>query len=266
MAQPLVAVTSDIREFDNYIWHCVPETYLSAALQVAGVLPLGVPAFGSAIDAPALLARMDGLLVTGSRTNVHPGHYGVEASDRHEPFDPARDETSIRLIRAAIAGGVPLLAICRGIQELNVALGGSLETEIQDQEGIDDHRAPASDHNDDRFAVRHPVQVKPGSCLAAVVGAGEIQVNSLHRQAIGRLAPGLDVDAVAPDGTVEAVSVTGASAFAIGVQWHPEYWAKSDTPSAAIFKAFGAAAAERSRQRQSADASAISRPAGTTAS
>lgn len=266
MIQPLVAVPSDIREFDNYVWHCAPDTYLSAAVEVAGVLPLVVPAKGPRIDAAALLARMDGLLVTGSRTNVHPGHYGVEAGDHHEPFDPARDETSIALIRAAIAGGVPLLAICRGLQELNVALGGTLAAEIQEMEGIDDHRAPDAPHNDARFAIRHPVRVKEGSCLAGVLGAGEIQVNSLHRQAIGRLAPGLAVEAQAPDGTVEAVSVAGASAFAIGVQWHPEYWAKTDAPSAALFRAFGDAARQRALARQSAAASAISRPAGATAS
>ncbi|MAW88366.1 MAG: gamma-glutamyl-gamma-aminobutyrate hydrolase [Phyllobacteriaceae bacterium] len=266
MTQPLVAVSSDIREFDNYVWHCAPQTYLAAAMDVAGVLPLAVPAMGANIDAAALLARMDGLLVTGSRTNVHPGHYGVEASERHEPFDPARDETSIALIRAAIAGGVPLLAICRGMQELNVALGGTLETEIQELEGVDDHRAPQGDHNDERFAIRHPASVKPGSCLAAIVGTGEIQVNSLHRQAIGDLAPGLAVDALAPDGTVEAVSVEGAQAFALGVQWHPEYWARTDAPSAAIFRAFGDAARKRALARQSTAESAINRPAGATAS
>lgn len=266
MTQPVVAVSSDIREFDNYVWHCAPETYLAAAMDVAGVLPLAVPAMGGRVDAAALMERMDGLLVTGSRTNVHPGHYGVEASERHEPFDPARDETSIALIRAAIALGVPVLAICRGMQELNVALGGTLETEIQEKEGIADHRAPQSDHNDERFAIRHPASVKPGSCLAAIVGTGEIQVNSLHRQAIATLAPGLSVEAAAPDGTVEAVSVSGASAFALGVQWHPEYWAKTDEPSAAIFRAFGDAARERALARHSTAESAISRPAGATAS
>ena len=266
MTQPVVAVSADIREFDNYVWHCAPETYLAAAMDVAGVLPLAVPAMGARVDAAALMERMDGLLVTGSRTNVHPAHYGVEASERHEPFDLARDETSIALIRAALAFGVPVLAICRGLQELNVALGGTLETEIQEKEGIDDHRAPQSERNDERFAIRHPARVREGSCLAAIVGTGEIQVNSLHRQAIGDLAPGLSVAAQAPDGTVEAVSVTEAKAFALGVQWHPEYWAKTDETSAAIFRAFGAAARQRASARQSTAESAINRPAGATAS
>ena len=145
-------------------------------------------------------------------------------------------------------------------------LGQRLATEIQEQEGIDDHRAPQSERNDERFAIRHPARVREGSCLAAIVGTGEIQVNSLHRQAIGDLAPGLSVEAQAPDGTVEAVSVTEAKAFALGVQWHPEYWAKTDETSAAIFRAFGAAARQRASARQSTAESAINRPAGATAS
>ena len=134
---------------------------------------------------------------------------------------------------------MPLLAICRGIQELNVALGGTLATEIQDQPGMLDHRAPVSENQDERFAIRQTVSIKPGSCLAGVFGAGEVTVNSVHRQAVGRLGERLQVEAVAPDGTVEAVSVTGARAFAVGVQWHPEYWASTDDASQRIFKAFG---------------------------
>src|SRR5690606_25930334 len=152
------------------------------------------------------------------------------------------DSTTLPLIRRAIERGVPLLAICRGIQELNVALGGTLDTEIQEMDGRIDHRAPVSDDQDERFAIRQAVRVKPGSCLAGVFGAGEIKVNSVHRQAIGRLGGRLQVEAVAEDGTVEAVSVIDAPAFAVGVQWHPEYWAKSDDASSRIFRAFGDAA------------------------
>ncbi|MCB1381488.1 MAG: gamma-glutamyl-gamma-aminobutyrate hydrolase family protein [Notoacmeibacter sp.] len=239
MALPLVATAADIRAFDNYTWHAAPDTYLTAAAEVAGVLPLIVPAIPAQVDAAALLDRVDGVLVTGSRTNVHPSLYGTEPTPSHEPYDRARDSVSLALIREAIARGLPLLAICRGLQELNVALGGTLATEIQEQEGIDDHRAPEGDHNDERFVIRHPVHVKAGSCLAGIVGAGDIQVNSLHRQAISKLAPGLAVEATAPDGTVEAVSVIGAKGFAVGVQWHPEYWAATDKPSGQIFRAFG---------------------------
>ena len=250
MTLPLVATAADIREFDNYTWHAAPDTYLSAAAKVAGVIPLIVPAMPDKVDPETILDRVDGLMVTGSRTNVHPSLYGAVPTAAHEPYDPARDGVSLALIRAAIDRGVPLLAICRGIQELNVALGGTLATEIQEQQGIDDHRAPSGDHNDERFAIRHPVSVKEGSCLAGIVGAGEIDVNSLHRQAISRLAPGLAVEAVAPDGTVEAVSVIGAKAFAVGVQWHPEYWAATDKPSGQIFRAFGDAVRAHALKRK----------------
>ncbi len=242
MHPPLIAVTSDIKTFENYTWHAAPQQYLDAAARGAGVTPLIVPSLGDGIDLESILAGVDGLLVTGSRSNVHPALYGVEPSQSHEPYDHSRDATSLPLIRLALAKGVPVLAICRGIQELNVALGGTLATEIQEQPGRMDHRAVASDIQAERFAIRHPVHIKEGSCLAGVLGAGPVAVNSVHRQAIDRLANGLSVEAVADDGTVEAVSVTGAKAFAVGVQWHPEYWFASDSPSNAIFKSFGEAA------------------------
>jgi putative glutamine amidotransferase len=143
------------------------------------------------------------------------------------------------LIRRAIDRAIPLLAICRGIQELNVALGGSLASEIHEQPGIWDHRKPADVDRDGMYAIRQSVFVKEGSCIARFIGPGEIKVNSLHRQAIAETAPRLQVEAVAEDGTVEAVSVIDAPAFAVGVQWHPEYWAETDQPSNRLFAAFG---------------------------
>lgn len=239
MLQPLVAVSTDVKAFENYTWHATPQQYLEAALSAAGVFPVLVPSFGGRLDLDGLLDSVDGVMVTGSKSNVHPSLYGGDASEANGPYDPARDSTTLPLIRRAIERGVPLLAICRGIQELAVALGGTLATEIQEREGSLDHRAPVSDNQDERFAIRQPVTIKPGSCLAGVFGPGEIMVNSVHRQAIGRLGPRLEVEAVAQDGTVEAVSVKDARAFAVGVQWHPEYWAKSDDNSARIFRAFG---------------------------
>ncbi|BCH22939.1 gamma-glutamyl-gamma-aminobutyrate hydrolase family protein [Mesorhizobium sp. L-8-3] len=241
MLQPLVAVSTDVKQFENYTWHAAPQQYLEAAITGAGVLPVLVPSFGDRLDLDQLVASVDGVMVTGSRSNVHPALYGGDASEANGPYDPARDATTLPLIRKAIDYGVPLLAICRGIQELNVALGGTLATEIQDGEGMLDHRAPVSDDQDERFAIRQAVTIKPGSCLAGVFGAGDILVNSVHRQAVGRLGSRLQVEAVAGDGTVEAVSVRDARAFAVGVQWHPEYWVNSDDASARIFKAFGEA-------------------------
>lgn len=249
MLQPLVAVSTDVREFANNVWHATPVQYLEAALTAAGTLPLLLPSFGDRIDFDSLLERVDGVLVTGSRSNVHPSLYGGEASEENGPYDTARDATTLPLIRKAIERGVPLLAICRGIQEMNVALGGTLATEIHEMEGRDDHRAPESEIQDERFAIRQTVSIKPGSCLAGVFGPGEIMVNSVHRQAVDRLGPALQVEAVAPDGTVEAVSVRGSRAFAVGVQWHPEYWANSDDSSARLFRAFGDAVRTHAQAR-----------------
>lgn len=248
MRQPLVAVSTDVRQFENYTWHAAPQQYLDAAVSAAGVLPLLVPSFGERLDLDALLDNVDGVMITGSKSNVHPSLYGGDASEANGPYDENRDATTLPLIRKAIAKGVPLLAICRGIQELNVALGGSLATEIQERPGAMDHRAPESQNQDERFAIRQPVSIAPGSCLADVFGAGEIMINSVHRQAVDRLGERLQVEALAPDGTVEAVSVIDAAAFAVGVQWHPEYWAKTDDASARIFQAFGDAARQHAQR------------------
>lgn len=239
MLQPLVAVSTDVRQFDNNTWHAAPRQYLDAAIAGARVFPVLIPSFGDRLDLDQLLANVDGVMVTGSKSNVHPSHYGQEATEANGPYDLDRDATTLPLIRKAIEQGVPLLAICRGIQELNVALGGTLATEIQERPGAMDHRAPISDIQDERFAIRQTVSIQPGSCLAGVFGAGDIKVNSVHRQAVDRLGPNLQVEAVAEDGTVEAVSVRHSRAFAVGVQWHPEYWVHSDSASFKVFKAFG---------------------------
>ena len=244
MIQPLVAVSTDVKQFENYTWHAAPQQYLEAAIAEAGVLPVLVPSFGARLDLDELLSRVDGVMMTGSKSNVYPALYGGDAGEKNGPYDHGRDATTLPLIRKAVERGVPLLAICRGIQEMNVALGGTLGTEIQEREGALDHRAPVSDDQDERFAIRQSVSIRPGSCLAGIFGAGDIMVNSVHRQGIDRLGPNLEVEAVAGDGTVEAVSVRNSRAFAVGVQWHPEYWAKSDDASQRIFRAFGEAVRE----------------------
>ncbi len=239
MPKPVVAIPADFRTLDGNVWHATPHQYVRAAVEGSGVMTFLVPALESGNDADEILDRVDGVLVSGSRTNVHPSLYGQEATEADGPFDPGRDATSLPLIRRALERGVPLLAICRGIQELNVVLGGTLASEIQDMPGISDHRKPDVPELDIAYGIRQNVIVKEGSCLASVLGAGEIQVNSLHRQAISKAAPRLAVEAVAEDGTIEAVSVIDAKAFAVGVQWHPEYWVGKDGPSSTLFQAFG---------------------------
>ena len=241
MAVPIVLVSTDIRLADGYRWHATPQTYLDAVREGAGAMPLALPNFDGGVDLDGLLDRVDGVVTTGSRSNVHPATYGAAPSPAHEPYDEDRDRTSFALLRHALRRGTPVLAICRGMQELNVALGGTLATEIQELPGRFDHRAPPSDAQEARFAIRHPVAIRPDGLLAGIVNAAEIEVNSLHRQAIERLAPGLRIEATAKDGTIEAISAGPPGSFALGVQWHPEYWFRTDAASAAIFRAFGEA-------------------------
>jgi putative glutamine amidotransferase len=246
---PLVAVAADYKEIDGYRWHAAAETYLKAVMVGIGGIPAIVPALGDAIDIDALLERVDGVLLPGSRSNVHPSRYGEAPTPDAEPYDPHRDATTLPLIRASIERGVPLFAICRGMQELNVALGGTLIPEVQKLAGRHDHRAPVADDQDVRFAIRQDVAILPGGALADLLGAGTLQVNSLHRQAVARLAERLAVEATAPDGTIEAVRVVDAPGFAIGVQWHPEYWVESNQPSSKLFAAFARAIRARMATR-----------------
>ena len=240
----IIAVTSDIKFIDIYEWHCAPRTFVNAVIKGASAIPLIVPSLTNEDDIDEILDHVDGVVLTGARSNVYPTLYGEEPTEAHQPHDHERDATTLPLARKALERGVPLLAICRGIQELNVALGGTLSGEIQEEDGRQDHRAPESDDNNFRFKIAHKIQVKEGSCLAEILGAGEVPVNSLHRQAIRIPATNLAVEATADDGTIEAVSVIGAKGFALGVQWHPEYWVDTDLPSAKIFAAIGAAAKE----------------------
>lgn len=246
MTKPLVGVTSDIKPVDPYIWHAAPANYLDAAADVSKVTPMIIPSLGSRLDIDALLDRLDGILVTGSRSNVHPSNYGVEPTEDHAPFDPDRDATTLPLIRRAIERGVPLLAICRGIQELNVALGGSITAAFQKTRNIDGHGYPWEGTMDERFSLAHGLKIEEGSCLAEVLNDeivdGSVQVNSLHTQALDRLGEGVVVEATSEDGTIEAVTVSGAKGYVVGVQWHPEYWAITDSPSNKILASFGDAA------------------------
>jgi putative glutamine amidotransferase len=241
---PIVLVSTEIRPIETWTWHATLDTYLKA-VTLAGATPVMLPSLGERLDLPGVLSRVDGVLLTGSRSNVHPALYGEEPSPRYEPYDTDRDATTLKLIPLALDMGVPLFAICRGFQELNVALGGTLITEAQERPGSLDHRAPLDLANDERFKLKHEVNFEADSELAALLGARCISVNSVHRQVIGKLSPRLIVEAKAPDGTIEAVRVKGATAFAYGVQWHPEYWSATDPASGALFRAFTDAARER---------------------
>ncbi|MDX5372899.1 MAG: gamma-glutamyl-gamma-aminobutyrate hydrolase family protein [Pseudomonadaceae bacterium] len=246
---PIIGVTACTKQVGLHPNHIVGDKYVRAVAVGAGGLPLVIPALGELIDQDTLLASLDGLLFTGSPSNVEPHHYSGPASVPGTQHDSARDATTLPLIRKAIDAGVPLLGICRGFQEINVAFGGSLHQRVQEVAGMMDHREPADEPVEVQYAPRHAVRVQPGGVLAGLGLPSEIQVNSIHGQGVQRLAPGLRVEALAPDGLIEAFSVEGAPSFALGVQWHPEWQVGSNPNYLAIFQAFGEACRKRARQR-----------------
>ena len=240
---PLIGVTACLKPRDEIHFHSVGEKYVDAVVAGAAAVPVLIPAIGERLDPEDLLGRLDGLMVTGSPSNVDPALYGGPPPRAGNEADPARDATTLPLIRAALAKGMPLLCICRGLQELNVTLGGSLHQHVQELPGRIDHRSDKTKPLRERYGLAHPIRLTPGGALQRLFdGAERIEVNSLHGQGIDRLAEGLTVEAVADDGTIEAVSVRGAKGFALAVQWHPE-WAVLENPwSRRLFAAFGAAA------------------------
>lgn len=242
MTKPLVLVTADVKSIDGFNWHAVISTYLQAIVKGSDAIPMILPALGADLDLDAALDQVDGVLATGSRSNVNPQIYGQEPIEANGPYDPDRDSTTLPLLKRAMERGIPIFAICRGMQELNVALGGTLLTEIQNLEGRNDHRPPSSDRQDERFRIAHPVEVTTGGTLESVLGAEPFEVNSLHRQALGDLGNGLIIEAQAEDGTIEAVSVKDSPGYVLATQWHPEYWVMTDGPSKKLFGAFGDAA------------------------
>jgi putative glutamine amidotransferase len=246
---PLVGLPADHFLHADLPFHGVGDKYVRAVATAAEATPLIIPSLGSVLRLPELVAALDGLVITGSASNVHPARYGAAPSRAAEPYDEARDATSLDLIRIALDTGLPLFAICRGLQELNVALGGTLHSEVHDMPGKLDHRAVKSDNADVRYGPRHKISLAPGGRLAAILERAEISVNSLHRQAIARPAAALLVEATAPDGTIEAVSVRNAGSFALGVQWHPEYKVMDNPDSVKLFAAFGEAVRARARLR-----------------
>jgi putative glutamine amidotransferase len=233
-----VGIISDRRVFDGMAVHQANDEYIEAIKDGAGAFPLLIPSTGTPLNPSEVLAQVDGLLFTGAPSNVAPVHYQQTARPGTET-DDIRDATTLPLLRAAIQGGKPVLAICRGFQELNVALGGSLHQHVHEIPGRLDHREPADVSHAMEYAPAHPIDIVPDGLLARLSGKTQAMVNSLHHQGIDRLAPGLRAEAHAPDGQIEAVSCPGARAFLLGVQWHPEWAFTQDALSRAIFRAFG---------------------------
>ncbi|MDT4805432.1 Gamma-glutamyl-gamma-aminobutyrate hydrolase PuuD [compost metagenome] len=246
---PLIGVTACTREIGLQSYHIAGDKYLRAVAVGAGGVPLVIPALAELMDQTTLLASLDGLLFTGSPSNVEPHRYQGPASAPGTKHDPDRDRTTLPLVRAAVAAGIPVLGICRGFQEMNVAFGGTLHQRVHEVEGFIDHREPGDQPLEVQYAPRHLLRVQPGGVLDGIGLPSEIHVNSIHGQGVERLAPGLRVEALAPDGLVEAFSVEGARSFALGVQWHPEWQVRTNPDYLAIFQAFGEACREKAGKR-----------------
>jgi len=245
--KPIVLVPACNRQLGHHPFHIAGKKYIDA-VRLAGCQPLVVPS-ASADEIDALLELADGLLLTGSPSNVHPSHFDEGVHNPDLPLDTARDAWTLPLIPKALARGVPLLAICRGSQETNVALGGSLHQAVQEVPGFDDHRADDGAPAEVQYGPAHAVAVEPGGVLARVLDRERFDINSLHGQAVKRLADGLRVEARAPDGVIEAFSRPDAPAFNLCVQWHPEWLAADNPVSMQILNAFGAACRLRQNEK-----------------
>lgn len=239
MRQPIVIVPACSTRLGNHPYHTVQFKYVDAVAQAARCAPLILPALGSATDLDAILDVAHGVMLTGSASNVDPGYYGQTVHNPALPQDAARDATTLPLIRAAIERGIPLLAVCRGYQEVNVALGGTLHQAVQEVPGLMDHREDPTAPLEDQYGPAHQLELAAGGKLAGILQATRITVNSLHGQGIARLAPPLAPEAFAQDGLVEAFSCPSAPAFLIGVQWHPEWRVMENEDSRKLFSAFG---------------------------
>jgi putative glutamine amidotransferase len=245
---PLVGVASTFST-DNpnrFPLHTTSDKYLRSVIDGAGALPVSIPALGEMLDVGGIADSLDGLLLPGGRANIQPHHYGGPPFPDDEFIDPGRDATVLPLVRACVDKGVPVFGICRGIQELNVALGGSLHYRIHELPGKKDHRMRRDvDTIEERFALRHMIQLAPNSLLAELAGESEVMVNSLHGQGIDKPADGLAVEAMSPDGVIEAIRLPTAKRFTVGVQWHAEWGFENHTLSRRLYEAFGDAARDR---------------------
>jgi putative glutamine amidotransferase len=249
LRRPIIGISACRRMIGEHPSQAVGEKYIRAVMEAAGGVPFLIPSMGELLDAAEVLEHLDGVLFTGSPSNVEPHRYDGPASDPGTLHDPERDATTLALIPKAVTLGVPVFGICRGFQEMNVAFGGSLHQKLHTVPGYLDHTEDDSQPLDAQYAPAHEILLEPGGLLRALAGAERVQVNSLHSQGVQRLGKNLIVEARAPDGVVEAFRVKDAPRFALAVQWHPEWKVMSNSFSRALFAAFGAASRERAQIR-----------------
>lgn len=237
--KPVIGVPADRRMVDPHPFHMVGEKYLQALIDGAGAIPFIIPVLAEHLDMHEVVEEIDGLFLTGSASNVEPHHYDGEPSEPGTWHDPHRDATTLPLARRALDIGMPLFAVCRGFQELNVALGGTLHQKVHEVPGYRRHKENPDDPLDAQYGPAHAVNLVDGGFLHGLAGTTSVLVNSLHSQGVARLADGVSIEAVADDGLIEAFSVDAANGFALAVQWHPEWQVTKNEFSTAIFKAFG---------------------------
>jgi len=243
MARPVIGIIGNAYLLnDQYPVQAGGTMNCDAIARVSGCMPMLIPSDPAHVSVPELMAMCDGFLLTGGRPNVHPEEYGEMATDAHGEFDRARDAIALPLVRACVEAGQPFLGICRGFQEVNVAMGGSLYPEIRDLEGRMNHRMPPDGTMEEKFELRHDVRFSKGGIFHDVMGQEVVRTNTLHGQGIKMPGPRIVIDGHADDGTPEAIYVKDAPGFTLSVQWHPEWNAADDPVSRPLFDAFGKAA------------------------
>jgi putative glutamine amidotransferase len=247
--RPVIGISADRRMIGHHPFHMAGEKYMTAIAEGAGAIPVLLPALGDVRDIEEVLRHLDGILLPGSPSNVEPHRYAGSPSAPGTLHDPQRDATTLTLIPRAVQMGVPLLGICRGFQEMNVAFGGTLLQRVHETPGHLDHRDDESAELEVQYGPAHEVRLEPGGLLNTLAGVAQIQVNSLHWQGVERLGEDLLVEARAPDGLIEAFQVRAAPRFALAVQWHPEWQAMDNPFSRALFAAFGDASRARAQTR-----------------
>ncbi len=248
--KPLIGVPADRRIVDPHPFQMVGEKYLRALIKGADALPLMTPVMPDEVDIDELLAQFDGVFLTGSYSNVEPHHYDGEPSEEGTLHDPHRDAVTLPLVKRALERGVPVFAVCRGFQELNVALGGTLHQKVHEVPGYHNHLENKDDPLDVQYGPSHEVNLVEGGLLHELAGRNSVMVNSLHAQGVARLADGVTVEAVADDGLIEAFRVDDAPGFSLAVQWHPEWQVMQNDFSMAMYKAFGDACRRHAAERQ----------------
>lgn len=248
MRKPIIGIPADRRLLGSHWFHCVGEKYINAVVEAADAVPVLVPALGERYLGD-WLASFDGILFTGSPSNVEPHRYLGPQAAPGTLHDPARDATTLPMINGALDAGLPILGICRGFQEINVALGGTLAQKLQEIPGFIDHREDTAAPLEDQYGPAHEIEFSAGGLLEKIAGARRMKVNSLHSQGVLKLAPRLVAEAQAEDGVIEAFRIDGATSFALAVQWHPEWKVMENPFSRALFAAFGEAGREHASRR-----------------